>query len=260
MAPSVKNAEHVRNEIDAFILASLEKQSLSLSPDADRLALFRRASFDLTGLPPDADEAQAFLADQDPLAYEKWIERLLASPHYGERWGRHWLDVAGYADCEGRREQHLPRPDVWRYRDYVIRAFNSDKPYDRFLREQLAGDGSGIMPTPAVITSEMEDNLVATAFLRMSPDPTWANLTGFVPDRLEVMADAIDVLSAGVMGLTLKCARCHSHKFDPLPQRDYYRLVAVFKGAYDEHDWLKPQLIGYGGALARVSGNVFCRM
>lgn len=252
--PAVQHPERVRSAIDAFVLAALESNSLSLSPEADRLTLLRRASFDLTGLPPDADEARAFLLDDDPLAYEKLIDRLLASPRYGERWGRHWLDVAGYADCEGRREQHLPRPDVWRYRDYVIRSFNSDKPYDRFLKEQLAGDELADYVHAAVITAEIEDNLVATAFLRMSPDPTWANLTGFVPDRLEVMADAIDVLGAGVMGLTLKCARCHTHKFDPIPQRDYYRLVAVFKGAYDEHDWLKPQLIGFGGALSASFG------
>ncbi len=255
--PVVKHAERVRNPIDAFVLQKLEEHGLTLSPEADRLTLLRRACFDLTGLPPTADEARVFLTDDDPLAYEKLIERLLASPRYGERWGRHWLDVAGYADCEGRREQHLPRPDVWRYRDYVIRSFNSDKPYDRFLQEQLAGDELADYEHAAVITPEMEDGLVATAFLRMAPDPTWANLTGFVPDRLEVMADAMDVLGSGVMGLTMKCARCHTHKFDPLPQRDYYRLVAVFKGAYDEHDWLKPQLIGFGGALSASFGERF---
>jgi cytochrome c553 len=244
----------IRNPIDAFVIAKLAERDLSLSPEADRLTLLRRATFDLTGLPPEPAAAEAFLKDDDPRAYEKLIERLLASPRYGERWGRHWLDVAGYADCEGRREQHLPRPSVWRYRDYVIRSFNADKPYDRFLREQLAGDELADYERAPEITPEMEDNLVATAFLRMSPDPTWANLTGFVPDRLEVMSDSMDVLGSGVMGLTFKCARCHSHKFDPIPQRDYYRLVAIFKGAYDEHDWLKPQLIGFGGALSASFG------
>ncbi len=252
--PNVAHAARVRNPVDAFVLQKLEEKSLSLSPEADRLTLLRRAAFDLTGLPPEPAEAEAFLADNDPRAYEKLIDRLLASPRYGERWGRHWLDVAGYADCEGRREQHLPRPSVWRYRDYVIRSFNADKPYDRFLQEQLAGDELSDYEHAPEITQEIEDNLVATAFLRMAPDPTWANLTGFVPDRLEVMADSIDVLGSGVMGLTFKCARCHSHKFDPIPQRDYYRLVAIFKGAYDEHDWLKPQLIGFGGALSASFG------
>ncbi len=252
--PNVAHAARVRNPIDAFVLQKLEEKVLTLSPEADRLTLLRRATFDLTGLPPEPAEAEAFLADNDPRAYEKLIDRLLASPRYGERWSRHWLDVAGYADCEGRREQHLPRPSVWRYRDYVIRSLNADKPYDRFLQEQLAGDELADYEHAPEITQEIEDNLVATAFLRMAPDPTWANLTGFVPDRLEVMADSMDVLGSGVIGLTFKCARCHSHKFDPIPQRDYYRLVAIFKGAYDEHDWLKPQLIGFGGALSASFG------
>ena len=253
-APNVKHADRVGNPIDAFVLQKLEEKTLSLSPEADRLTLIRRAAFDLTGLPPEPAEVDAFLADNAPDAYVRLIDRLLASSRYGERWGRHWLDVAGYADCEGRREQHLPRPFAWRYRDYVIRSFNADKPYDRFLQEQLAGDDLADYEHAPEITQEIEDNLVATAFLRMAPDPTWANLTGFVPDRLEVMADVIDVVGSGVMGLTMKCARCHSHKFDPIPQRDYYRLVAVFKGAYDEHDWLKPELNSYGGALSAGFG------
>ncbi|MBI5759110.1 MAG: PSD1 domain-containing protein, partial [Planctomycetales bacterium] len=252
--PNVVHADRVRNPVDIFVLQKLEAKGLSLSPEADRLTLLRRVAFDLTGLPPEPAEVEAFLADDTPNAYEKLIDRLLASPRYGERWGRHWLDVAGYSDCEGRREQHLPRPFAWRYRDYVIRSFNADKPYDRFLLEQLAGDELADYEHTPEITQEIEDNLVATAFLRMAPDPTWANLTGFVPDRLEVMADAIDVLGSGVMGLTFKCARCHSHKFDPIPQRDYYRLVALFKGAYDEHDWLKPEINSYGGAVSAGPG------
>jgi hypothetical protein len=248
--PKIAHPELIRNPIDAFVLQKLEEKGLTLSATADPLTLLRRASFDLTGLPPERAEAEAFLKDEGPEAYEKLIDRLLASPRYGERWGRHWLDVAGYADCEGRREQHLPRPYAWRYRDYVIRSFNTDKTYDRFLLEQLAGDELADYEHAPEITQEIEDNLVATAFLRMAPDPTWANLTGFVPDRLEVMADALDVLGSGVMGLTFKCARCHTHKFDPIPHRDYYRLVAIFKGAYDEHDWLKPEMQGFGGALS----------
>ena len=185
---------------------------------------------------------EAFLADRSPDAYEAMVDRLLASPRYGERWGRHWLDLAGYADSEGKREQDLPRPYAWRYRDYVIRALNEDKPYDRFLLEQLAGDELLDYEHAPKITPEIYDNLVATGFLRMAPDATWANITGFLPDRVEVIADEIDVLGSAVMGLTLKCARCHTHKFDPIPHRDYYRLVAVFKGAYDEYDWLKPEI------------------
>ncbi|HMC10289.1 MAG TPA: DUF1549 and DUF1553 domain-containing protein, partial [Pirellulaceae bacterium] len=244
------------NFIDAFIQQRLQEHKLAPSHDASPLALLRRAYFDLTGLPPTPEEAAEFLTETKtaPDAFERLIDRLLASPRYGERWGRHWLDVAGYADCEGRREQHLPRPYAWRYRDYVIRAFNADKPYDRFLLEQLAGDELADYEHAAEITQEMEDNLVATAFLRMAPDPTWANLTGFVPDRLEVLADEMDVLGSGVMGLTFKCARCHTHKFDPIPQRDYYRLLAIFKGAFDEHDWLRPEIKGFGGAYSAGPG------
>ncbi len=237
--PRVQRLEQVRNPIDAWILAKLEPNGLGLSPEADRLTLLRRVSLDLTGLPAEPEVADAFLVDRDPNAYEKLVDRLLASPRYGERWGRHWLDVAGYADSDGKREQDLPRPFAWRYRDYVIRAFNDDKPFDRFLLEQIAGDELVDYEHAPEVTPEIEDNLVATGFLRMAPDPTWANPTNFIEDRLDIIADEIDILGSGVLGLTLKCARCHSHKFDPIPQRDYYRLVAIFKGAYDEHDWLR---------------------
>jgi mono/diheme cytochrome c family protein len=240
--PSVRNAARVRNPIDNFVLQKLEAKGLAFSPEADRATLMRRAYFDLTGLPPEPAEVKAFLADKSPDAYEKMIDRLLDSPRYGERWGRFWLDLAGYADSEGKREQDLPRPHAWRYRDYVIKSFNADKPFDRFLLEQLAGDELADYANAKEITPAIYDNLVATGFLRMAPDATWANITGFIPDRIEVIADEIDVLGSAVMGLTVKCARCHSHKFDPIPQRDYYRLVAVFKGALDEYDWLKPDV------------------
>ncbi|HEV3025061.1 MAG TPA: DUF1549 domain-containing protein, partial [Pirellulales bacterium] len=200
--PNVKHADRVRNPIDAFVLEQLEAHGLSLAPEASREVLLRRASFDLTGLPPTPEEVEAFLADDDPRAYETLIERLLASPRYGERWGRHWLDLAGYADSEGKREQDLPRKAAYRYRDYVIRALNADKPYDRFLLEQLAGDELADYEHAAEITGELYDNLVATGFLRMAPDATWANITGFVPDRLEVIGDELDVLGSSLMGLT----------------------------------------------------------
>jgi hypothetical protein len=255
--PVIAGASAIQSPVDAFLLAKLNEQGLGFSPAADQMTLLRRATFDLTGLPPNPQELQEFLSDPRPDAFERLVDRLLASPRYGERWGSHWLDVAGYAETEGRREQHLPRPFAWRYRDYVVRALNSDKPYDRFLQQQIAGDELADYERATAITQEIEDNLVATAFLRLAPDPTWANLTGFVPDRLEVTADSIDVLGSGIMGLTFKCARCHSHKFDPIPQRDYYRLVALFKGAYDEHDWLKPQIQGFGGALSSGVGERF---
>ena len=239
--PKAAHAARVRNPIDAFLLKKLEDKGLALSPEASRLTLIRRATFDLTGLPPEPSEAQAFLADPDPLAYEKLIDRLLASPRYGERWGRLWLDLAGYADSTGGKlSADTVRPFAWRYRDYVIRAFNSDKPYNRFLLEQIAGDELENYEAAPVVTPQLMDNLIATGFLSMGPDSTNEREVNFVDDRLDVIADEIDILGASVMGLTLKCARCHSHKYDPIPQRDYYRLLDVFKGVYDEHDWVPP--------------------
>jgi mono/diheme cytochrome c family protein len=170
--PSVKNAVRVRNPIDQFILEKLEPRGLSLGPDAQRAALLRRVTFDLNGLPPEPAEIEAFLADSRADAYEHVVDRLLESPRYGERWGRHWLDLAGYADSEGKREQDIPRHYAWRYRDYVIRAMSTDKPYDRFLQEQIAGDELADYEHAPEITQEMYDNLVATGFLRMAPDPT----------------------------------------------------------------------------------------
>ena len=246
--PAGPNGGGARHPVDAFILEKLRAQGLGLAPEASKTVLLRRVSFDLTGLPPTPEEVARFAKDLAPDAYERLVDRLLASPHYGERWARYWMDVAGYADVEGKREQHLPRPHNYRYRDYVIRAFNDDKPYDRFLLEQIAGDELADYESAPEITPELYDNLVATAFLRQAPDPTWANITGFLPDRLDVIADAMDVLGSGVMGLTMKCSRCHDHKFDPLLQRDYYRLTDVFKGVLDEYDWLKPGLQPYGGA------------
>ncbi len=240
--PAAKDHGRVRNPIDAFLLAGLEAKGLSLAPEADKLTLIRRAYFDLTGLPPAPEDAQAFLADRDPDAYEKMIDRLLASPRYGERWGRYWLDLAGYADSEGGKiAADYVRPDAWRYRDYVIRSFNADKPYDRFLVEQIAGDELADYEHAAVVTPELVDIIVATGFLRMGPDSTNDRATNAVEDRLDMIADEMDILGSGIMGLTIRCARCHSHKYDPIPQRDYYRMVDIFKGAYDYYDWMMPQ-------------------
>ena len=238
--PEPENKDRVRNPVDAFIETRLEKAGLRLAPTAERLTLLRRASFDLLGLPPRPEDVEAWLADDKPGAWERLVDRLLESPRYGERWGRHWLDVAGYSDSEGGQHADRIRPQNWRYRDYVIQAFNDDKPYDQFLLEQLAGDELADYRSPEGVTDEVYSNLVATAFLRQSVDGTYANITNFVPDRLEVIDDAIETIGSSLLGLTLHCARCHSHKFDPIPQRDYYRLAATFKGALDEHDWLKP--------------------
>lgn len=238
--PPVKHQHRVSNPIDAFILRKLEQQGLTLSPEASKQTLIRRLSIDLTGLPPTPDEIAEFLNDSSPRAYENLVDRLLASSRYGERWARHWLDVVGYADSEGAQNEDKLRPHIFRYRDYVIRAFNQDKPYSRFLLEQIAGDEL-IDYRNGEMTQEKYDCLVATGFLRTAPDRTFANITNFVPDRLEVISDEMQILGSAVMGLTIKCARCHSHKFDPIPQRDYYRLTAIFKAAFDEHDWLKSQ-------------------
>ena len=238
-APTIQRPDQVENPIDAFILEQLEKHGLSLSPVAERLILIRRAYFDLTGMPPDPEEARSFLVDPDPKAYDKLVNRLLSSPRYGERWGRHWLDVAGYSDHEGGKVNvnGPARSHAWRYRDYVIRSFNQDKPYDRFLLEQLAGDELEDYENAPVLTEGMIDNLIATGFMRLGPDSTGFELS-FVEDRFDVIADQIEIFGSAVLGLTIQCARCHSHKFDPIPQRDYYRLLAVFKGALDEYDWL----------------------
>jgi mono/diheme cytochrome c family protein len=235
--PSVQHADRVRNPIDAFILRKLEANGLTLSPEADRLTLIRRAYFDLTGLPPAPEEVRTFASDPDPQAYEKLIDRLLASPRYGERWGRYWLDLAGYADTESR---DADREYAWLYRDYVIRAFNSNKPYDRFLLEQIAGDELADQRSAPVVTQKLMDNLVATGFLRLTPDPTSQAESGLIQDRISVISDEIQVFSSGILGLTIQCAQCHDHKLEPIPQRDYYRLRAVFKGALDEYSWMVP--------------------
>ena len=213
--PEVKNASWVRNEIDAFILRRLEERGLSPSPPAEPLALLRRLFFDLTGLPPSPEEIDLFLKDGSERAYENVVDRLLSSPHYGERWGRHWLDLARYADSGGF-EFDYDRPHAWRYRDYVIRSFNEDKPYDRFIREQLAGD-------------ELEpDNPYAgipTGFLRNGPTVDNASNE---QTRMDELDDMVSTTSSVFLGLTIGCARCHDHKYDPISQKDYYRLQAVF--------------------------------
>jgi len=224
--------------LDDFILEKLIEKGLTFSPEADRDTLIRRAYLDLVGMPPDLAEWKRWHESDDADWYRTMIDHLLASPHYGERWGRYWLDVAGYADSEGGISADPVREVAWKYRDYVIRAFNADKPYDRFLLEQIAGDELVDYENAPEITEEMVDNLIATGFLRMGIDQTGSRTMNFVPERLGVIDDAINVLGSGVMGLTMQCARCHSHKYDPLPHRDYYRFKAVLQGAYDEHDWL----------------------
>ena len=239
--PRVKAADRVVNPVDAFLLAKLEAKGLSYSVEADKLTLLRRMTFDLTGLPPTSAEMAEFLKDESPTALEKVVDRLLASPAYGVRWGRHWLDMAGYSDSEGKRDADMVRGHAWRYRDYVINAFNADKPYDRFLIEQIAGDELVDYTDAEAVDETVIEKLVATGFLRMAPDGTSANPVNRVEDRLQVIDDELQILAGGVMGLTLKCAKCHDHKYDPISQRDYYSFAAIFKAAYDEYNWLTPQ-------------------
>jgi mono/diheme cytochrome c family protein len=207
----------VNNSIDAFILARLNKQGLKPAPPASREALIRRASIDLTGLPPAPEDVEAFLQDDSPAAWEKVVDRFLASPHYGERWGRHWLDVVRYADSGGF-ETDIFFGSAWRYRDYVIRSFNADKPFDRFIREQVAGDQ--LFPGD-------REALVATALFTVGPVLQEANM---VPGKLDYdwLTDAVDTTGAAFLGLTVGCARCHDHKYDPVSQKDYFGLQAIF--------------------------------
>ena len=235
--PAVRNRGRVRTPIDAFLLARLEEKGAGFNPDAPRRVLVRRVYLDLIGLPPTPRQIHTFLTDPHPDAYERLVDRLLASPRYGERWARHWLDVAGYADSDGYLEADRLRPEAWRYRDYVIRAVNSDKPFDRFVLEQIAGDELADWRRAKEITPELADNLIATGFLRTAADPTYGNYK----EPLEchkVMSDTMQIVGSTFLGLTIQCARCHNHKFDPISQQDYYRLNAVFLSSYDPRRWV----------------------
>jgi mono/diheme cytochrome c family protein len=202
------------NPIDAFLLAKLNAKGLKPSPKAERRTLIRRAYLDLTGLPPAPEEVEAFVNDKAPDAYAKLVDRLLASPHYGERWARHWLDLVRFADSGGF-EFDVDRPDAWRYRDYVVKAFNDDKPYDQFIREQLAGDE---------YAPDSQEAMIATGFLRLGPEGGGGGERG----RQDALDDIITTTSLTFMGMTIGCARCHDHKFDPIPQKDFYRIQAIF--------------------------------
>lgn len=225
--------------VDRFLLARLEERGLGYAGTAGREVLARRLSFDLTGLPPTPEEVEAFVGDAEPEAYERLVERLLASPRFGERWGRHWLDVAGYADSNGGPESDSDRPWAWRYRDYVVRSMNSDKPFDRFITEQLAGDEM-VSPPYERLEGEALDRLVATGFLRMAPDPTGDGPADAALARNQVIADTIQIVSTSLLGLTVQCAQCHDHRYDPIPQTDYYRMRAVFEPAFDWQRWKSP--------------------
>ncbi|MFM9963046.1 MAG: DUF1553 domain-containing protein [Planctomycetaceae bacterium] len=213
----------VRNEVDRFVLSKLRAAGLRPSEEADRVTLLRRVTFDLIGLPPTPDEVAEFVADDSPQAWERVIDRLLASPHYGERWGRHWLDLAQYADSSGFHND-LDRPHAWKYRDYVIRSFNEDKPYGRFIAEQLAGDE---------VEGANDESFIATGFCRNGPsndDNMGKTPEALAQYRADQLDNVISTTSTVFLGLTIGCARCHNHKTEPLTSRDYYSLLAIFNG------------------------------
>ena len=214
--PSVQKPAWARNPIDAFVLAQLEASKLQPSAPADRATLLRRASLDLLGLPPTPQQLDEFLADKTPDAFAKAVDRMLASPQYGERWARHWLDLARYAESEGFKSDET-RPNAWRYRDYVIQSLNADKPYDRFVQEQIAGDE---------LWPDDDAARIATTFNRHYPDES--NARNLMQRRQEILNDITDAVGSVFLGMTYGCARCHDHKFDPILQTDYYRLQAFF--------------------------------
>jgi Protein of unknown function (DUF1553)/Protein of unknown function (DUF1549)/Planctomycete cytochrome C len=225
--PEVHDSSWARTPIDAFVLAKLEAKDMKPNPPADKRTLIRRATFDLIGLPPTQQEIQDFLTDDSPQAFEKVVDRLLASPHYGERWGRYWLDTARYADTKGavkKQQEDEHYPFAWTYRDYVIRAFNEDKPFNQFIVEQIAAD--------QVVRSTNHDDLAAMGFL--------TDGERFNGNNNDVINDRIDVVTKGFLGLTVTCARCHDHKFDPIPTKDYYALHGIFNSSLE----VDPVVIG----------------
>jgi hypothetical protein len=217
--PAVRDPNWARNAIDRFILAKLESAGLAPAPAASPQQLIRRATFDLTGLPPTPEEVDAFVNDPSPNAWDKVIDRLLASPHYGERWGRHWLDLVRFAESNGYEFDEV-RPNAWRYRDFVVQSFNDDKPYDRFIKEQLAGDE---------LSPDDPQARIATGFNLLGPDMT--DSSDKKQRRQNTLNDMTDTVGLAFLGMTITCARCHDHKFEPIPQTDYYRLQAFFTPA-----------------------------
>jgi hypothetical protein len=244
VVPTDVDAKKVRTPVDAFLLHAMQRQKLTFAAEADRRTLIRRVTLDLTGLLPTPEEVKDFVADKSPMAYEDLVERLLASKNYGERWARHWLDVAGYADSNGYAEADSPRLHAWRYRDYVIRALNEDKPWNEFIQEQLAGDElAGATQDDyqqAVLDAKRRDELTATAFLRMAPDGTGDPGDDPKLARNQVIAEEIKIVSTSLMGLTVGCAQCHDHRYDPITQVDYYRMRAIFDPAFNWETWRSP--------------------
>ncbi len=252
--PTPRHPSWSRYEIDRFVLARIEAESLAPSPEADRLTLLRRLTLDLTGLPPTVAEVEAFTLDNRPEAYDEAMERLLASPHYGERWGRLWLDGARYADSDGY-EKDKPR-FVWAYRDWVVGALNRDLPYDQFIIEQIAGD---------MLPDATQDQVVATGFLCNS----MLNEEGGIdPEqfRMEAMFDRMDAIGKNVLGVTIQCCQCHNHKYDPIAQEEYYRMFAFLNDTDERIAAVYPpdelarrgELLGQIAAIERELASIAC--
>ncbi|WP_250847052.1 PSD1 and planctomycete cytochrome C domain-containing protein [Aquisphaera insulae] len=241
--PAVREATRIRNEVDRFLQAALEARGLTLGPEADRATLIRRVALNLTGLPPTPDEIARFVHDPAPDAYERLIDRFLDSPRYGERWGKLWLDASGYADSNGYFNADTDRPHAHRYRDYVIRSWAEDRPLDRFIGEQIAGDELAGYRPGAEVSLPMVDPLIATHFLRNAPDGTGesdGNPDELRADRYAVLEGTTQIVGSTLLGVSLQCARCHDHKFEPITQRDYYSLYAILAPAYNVASWVKP--------------------
>ena len=236
-SPSIPDVAGINHPIDAFLAQKLREQNLSFSPRADRTLLIRRLAFDLLGLPPTREQVEQFIDDKDPDAWTRLVDRFLASPQYGVRWGRHWLDVAGYAETNGAENSDTPRPHAWRYRDYVIDAFNANMPIDRFFLEQVAGDE--LIETDVDPRNEQHQKLLtATGFLRMAPDRTQSSNTR--EERNNTVAEAVKVISSAMLGLTVGCAQCHDHKYDPIAIDDYYAFRAIFDPVFPLDQWQQP--------------------
>lgn len=237
--PLVNHTADVANPIDAFLLAKLEAHGFAFSAAAQNHTLIRRLYLDLHGVPPTPAQVEQFVNNPGPTAWRDLVDQLLSSSRYGERWARHWLDVAGYADSEGYSDVDAERNYAWRYRDYVIRAMNTDKPFDNFIREQLAGDE--LVTSPLDNLSDHDAELLsATGFLRMAPDGTAGSVADINQARNDTIADTIQIVSTSLLGLTVGCAQCHDHRYDPISQEDYYRFRAVFEPAFDWKKWRTP--------------------
>jgi mono/diheme cytochrome c family protein len=237
--PEFSSDARVRSPIDAFILAAMPSgKQIGFSPDADRRTVIKRLFVDVIGIIPSPDEMARWMNDKRENWYELLVDDLLASPHYGERWARHWLDVAGYADSEGYTVADSERPWAWKYRDYVIRSLNADKPFDRFITEQLAGDELA-GPRKGDLTAEQIELFTATGFLRMAADGTGSGANN-AEARNQVIADTLRIVSTSLLGLSVQCAQCHDHRYDPIPHTDYFALRAIFEPALDWKKWQVP--------------------